>query len=89
MSFPDIESAVSTPGQLAALLRETKECLAKGVLRQVKPTSAPLALDDLWTVSDDGPWPDFIEAYFEDRQGKLYKLAVETHHGAGGTWGPA
>jgi hypothetical protein len=89
MTFPEIETRISSPGQLAAVLREAKECVAKGVLRQVKPTDAPFALDDLSTVPDAGPWPDYVEAYFEDNQGKLYKLTVETYHGAGGSWGRA
>ena len=89
MSFPEDEARISSPGELAAVLREAKQCVAQGVLRQVKPTNAPFALDDLSTVPDDGPWPDYVEAYFEDRQGKRYKLTVETYHGAGGSWGRA
>lgn len=89
MSFPDIEACISSPGELAAILREAKQCIAQGILHQVRPANAPFALDDLSAVPDDGPWPDYLEAYFEDRQGKRYKLAVETYHGIGGSWGRA
>jgi hypothetical protein len=69
-----------------AVLREVKQCVAQGILLQVKPANAPFALDDLTTVPDEGPWPDYVEAYFVDRHGKQYKLTVETYHGAGGSW---
>ncbi|HEU4577892.1 MAG TPA: hypothetical protein VFS67_06540 [Polyangiaceae bacterium] len=88
MSFPNIEARISSPGELAAVLRQAKQCVARGILRQVKPVNAPFALDDLASIPDDGPWPDYVEAYFVDRNGKQYKLTVETYHGAGGSWGP-
>jgi hypothetical protein len=87
MSFPDTEVRVSSPGGLARVLRDAKQCVAEGVLRQVRPVDAPFAIDDLLTVPDEGPWPDYLEAYFEDRQGQRYKLVVETYHGSGGSWG--
>jgi len=87
MSFPEVEARISSPGELAAVLRETKQCIAQGILRQVKPGNAPFALDDLATVPDEGPWPDYVEAYFVDRDGQQYRLRVETYHGTGGSWG--
>lgn len=86
MSFPEAEARISSPGELAAVLREAKQCIAQGILRQVKPANAPFALDDLATVPDEGPWPDYLEAYFVDEHGKQYKLTVETYHGARGSW---
>jgi hypothetical protein len=86
MIFPEIETRISSPAELSVVLREAKLCMGSGVLRQVKPTNAPFAIDDLSTVPDEGPWPDYFEAYFEDRNGKLYKLTMETYHGTGGAW---
>jgi hypothetical protein len=88
VSFPNIEARISSPGELATVLRQAKQCVARGILRQVKPANAPFALDDLASIPDDGPWPDYVEAYFVDLKGKQYRLTVETYHGAGGSWGP-
>ena len=89
MSFPEIETHISSPGELTTILRELKQCVAQGNLRHLKPNDTPLALDDFSAVPEEGPWPDYIEAYFEDPHGKRYKLIVETYHGTGGSWGPA
>lgn len=81
MSFPQFDMQISTPGQFRDLLQDVKRCLANGTLRQVKPPPehpcASIVIDDIRTVPDNGPWPDIIEAYFEDRGGK----------GSGGSWG--
>lgn len=86
MSFPEIEVSISSPSELTAVLREVKRCLRDGSLRQVKPASALFAIADLTIVPDDGPWPDYLEAYFEDSNRKRYKLTAETYHGTGGSW---
>ncbi len=49
---------------------------------------APFAIRDVHAIPDEGPWPDYVEVYFEDSRGKRYKLAVETYHGFGGSWAP-
>jgi hypothetical protein len=88
-SFPDIEIAVRSPGEFVRVLQAVREALADGTLVQVKPPDAPYALDDIRTVSDDGPWPDYVEAHFENiKTGARYRLAVETYHGSGGSWKP-
>lgn len=89
MTLLESEIRISSPQELATLLREAKQCLANGTLCQVKPADAMFALADLLAVPDDGPWPDYIEAYFEDGQGQRYKLTVESYHGVGGSWGRA
>ena len=86
MSFPRIETRISSPEQLVEVLRAAKACVSSGTLRQVTPPDAPFAVEDLSSVPDEGPWPDYVEAYFEDPQGKRYRLTVETYHGAGGAW---
>jgi hypothetical protein len=87
MNFPDVEIRIVSPSELAGLLRHAKRCVAEGTLRPVAPPAdAPFARTDLAGVPDEGPWPDYIEAYFEDARGRRYKLAVETYHGSGGSW---
>jgi hypothetical protein len=89
MVFPAVETKISSPAELTALLRNAKRCIANGTLRQVKPNDSPFVNDDLGKVPDHGPWPDYVEAYFEDCFGHRYRLAVETYHGTGGSWGRA
>jgi hypothetical protein len=89
VTFPAVETKISTPDQLTDLLRNAKQCIANGTLRQIRPVDSPLAIDDLAKVPDCGPWPDYVEAYFEDCHGQRYRLAVETYHGAGGSWSRA
>ncbi len=86
MKFPEVESRISSRGELVELLQEIKRCIAGGTLQQVKPGNAPFAVNDILTVPDEGPWPDYLEAFFEDSRARRYKLTVETFHGAGGSW---
>lgn len=85
--FPAVEMQISTPAELTTLLRSVKQCVADGRLRQVLTSSSPLTNDDLNKIPDKGPWPDYLEAFFEDGCGQRYRLAVETYHGMGGSWG--
>jgi hypothetical protein len=89
MPLPEQEVRISSAAQLRELLGEIKTCLAVGTLRQVTMTDTAFANNDISTILDEGPWPDYFEAYFEDRQGTQYRLAVETYHGAGGSWSHA
>jgi hypothetical protein len=75
MSFPEIEVSISSPSELAAVLREVKRCLRDGSLRQVQPASALFAIADLTIVPDDGPWPDYLEAYCRGQQPQ----AIQAH----------
>jgi hypothetical protein len=84
--FPYVHRRISSPAELVAVLRETKACLASGTLRPIRPADAALQFDDIVNVPDDGPWPDYLEAHFEDREGRRFKLEVETYHGTGGSW---
>src|SRR5438477_403880 len=68
MTFPEVERRISSPEALTAVLRDVKRCVANGTLRQTKPANAPLAIDDVTKVPDEGPWPDYVEAHFEDRR---------------------
>src|SRR5690606_31847902 len=82
--------AIRTPADLVGLLRELKQAVVDGDLEQVRPDPSPFATDSsVEDINDNGPWPDYIELRFRaPSDGSLYKLAVETYHGAGGTWGP-
>jgi hypothetical protein len=81
---------IETPGELAALLREIKAAIAAGILEQIRPDPSPFATDAaISDVADNGPWPDYMEMRFRvPGTAVRYKLAAETYHGAGGTWGP-
>ena len=82
--------AVQRPTELETLLRGIKEAVAAGSLRQVRPDPSPFATDlDIGDLAEHGPWPDYLEMRFDVAGSRVrYKLAVETYHGAGGTWGP-
>ena len=87
MSYPVANIQIKSLHQLTTLLGDIKAALADGALMQFVPTDAVLTLEDLNVVSDTGPWPDYIEAYFMSPiTGERYKLAAETYHGVGGSW---
>jgi hypothetical protein len=85
-SFPETDMRISSPAELKAVLKDVKRCIGDGSLRLIRPAGAAFAIDDLAAVPEEGPWPDFLEAYFEDGRGTRYRLAVETYHGTGGSW---
>ena len=73
---------------LANLLGEVKEAVRNGELHQITLPGAPFATkEDVQKLLPGGPWPDYLELHFEDRQtGKRYRLVAETYHGRGGRW---
>ncbi len=79
-----------TPAELTALMREIRQEVATGLLRQVRPDPSPFATDrSLADLAEQGPWPDYLELRFDVAGTPVrYKLSVETYHGSGGTWGP-
>ena len=81
---------IRTPSDLAVLIREIKGAVAAGILRQMRPDPSPFATDvEVSELAEDGPWPDYLEMRFAVQGARTqFKLAVETYHGAGGTWGP-
>jgi hypothetical protein len=81
--------AIRSPGELEKALRVIRGNLDDGTLVETAPfaraevgggpgpfTSIPLS----------GPWPGSIEHHFTC--GRVYRLAVETFHGSGGSWSP-
>lgn len=81
---------IHTPVELTALLHELRHAVARGDLEQLRPDPSPFATQSAVTdIPEHGPWDDYIELRFRATgTGEQYKLAVETFHGAGGSWGP-
>lgn len=87
MPFPQDEIEIRSPQEFIPFLALLKQVLRDGSLRQYKPADVLLAMDDIRTLTEEGPWPDYMEAYFEDVQSRTrYRLCVETYHGSGGSW---
>ena len=86
--FPDEHVSVASPQDLVRVLRRLRELVASAELIQMigPGTDFPSVL--LADVSDDGPWPDFLDMRFRSPAGRCYRLSVEAFHGAGGSWTP-
>ena len=68
------------------ILRDLKEKIRSGALRPTACTNALFPSVNILDIPEQGPWPDFIEACFDDATGIRYRLSVETYHGTGGVW---
>ena len=81
------EYEIRTPGELRQAIRVARDNLADGALRDMTP---PASADvDFAQLCVDGPWPDFVEHYFECATcGWRFRLAVDTYHGYRGGWEP-
>ncbi len=79
---------ISSPGELADVIRSVTEAVRAGDLRAVTPSNTPFgAAVDIQQIAPEGPWPDYLELHFEDTQtGECFRLVAETYHGAGGFW---
>jgi hypothetical protein len=78
--WPDYEM-IETPQVLRALLLKLGEAVIAGRLVQHNTEDF-----DITKYKDGDPWPnDIIICYFSDSVNS-YRLAVDTYHGAGGTW---
>ena len=84
----DAPRELDSPGRLANLLEEVKEAVRAGELIQITLPGSPFATkESVQHLLPGGPWPDYLELYFEDsRTGKRYRLVAETYHGRGGRW---
>lgn len=85
MSILESNVTISTPAELVAVLREIGVYVAQGRLRQLR-TATPLDPGLTPNLSEAGPWPDYIDMFYEDDAGSRYRLEVETYHGTGGSW---
>ena len=89
IGLPQAPQPISSPQHLVAALRQVKELLSQGTLREIESADSRFANSMVAKLSEDGPWPDYVEAHFEDCDGHRYVLVAETYHGFGGFWGPA
>ena len=81
-----VKSEIRTPGEFRKALRIIRNCLTNDAIRDItQPAHSPSGqFEDL---SESGPWPDYVEHYFECTNCDWrFRLAVETYHGAGGAW---
>jgi len=86
--FPDEHLSVASPEDLVRVLRRLRELVASGALVQMTKSGTDFPPVLLADVSDDGPWPDFLDMRFKSPAGRCYLLSVETFHGTGGSWSP-
>jgi hypothetical protein len=79
---------IESPEDLATLIEDVSQAVRDGKLKQINPNrSSFITLEDILQISPKGPWPDYLEYYFEDtKTGEQYKLIAETYHGSGGNW---
>jgi hypothetical protein len=86
--FPDEHVSVASPQDLAGVLRRLRELVATGALIPVTSSGTGFPSVQFADVSEDGPWPDFVDFRFRSPAGRCYRLSVETFHGTGGSWTP-
>lgn len=86
--FPDEHVPVTSPQDLVCVLRRLRELVAAGALVPMKPSDTDFPSVHLADISDDGPWPDFLDMRFKNLAGRCYRLSVETFRGTGGAWSP-
>ena len=77
---------INSNAQFAAVISAIqKHVSAENVVQVWQPNNPFASKDNVLSLAVEGPWPDYIEMYFEELQSsKQFKLAVETFHGAGG-----
>ena len=86
MSILERNITISSPADFIDVLREINAYVAQGRLRRLEVSSPFIPVSNLEEISEAGPWPDYVEMFLEDDSGYRYHLAVETYHGAGGSW---
>jgi len=84
--FPDEHVSIGSPQDLVGVLRQLRDLVASGALVQMNKSGTDFPSVLLADVSDDGPWPDFLDMHFSSPAGRRYRLSVETFHGTGGSW---
>ena len=81
-----LTTEIRPPGEFRKALRVIRANLSDGSIDDItQPAHSPLSkFEDL---SESGPWPDYVEHYFECTGcGWRFRLAVDTYHGGGGAW---
>ena len=76
--FPYTEVEIVSPASLRQVLRSIRECLLRGELFPVERDGKAGPLSDVTAIPPEGPWPDFIVAYFTDAENMLeFKSEVQ------------
>ena len=84
------ESEIQTPQDLTEIIRTIQFLLEKGVL--IESTYWPKdrlrpCLPSFKEIVVTGPWPDYMEYYFQEPfTGCYFQFVCETYHGLGGKW---
>lgn len=89
MTVPAAGLRIDSATSFSSILRQLKQCLVEGSLRQVHSGAPGYERVDVATLGEEGAWPDYVEAHFEESRGRRFRLSVETYHGAGGSWDAA
>ena len=78
------------PEDLKRIIREVKGKIKNGCLVEEEywpKGHVRLYQEPFDRLSEDGPWPDYIEYYFRCVEcDQLFCLKCETYHGMGGSW---
>jgi len=85
-----LEQRIRTPNVLSNIIRLIKGALEAGELHEVNfwpKHRASFHRPPFSTISEEGPWPDYMEYYFRSTiTGECFRLVCETYHGGGGQW---
>ncbi len=88
----DTTVTIDGPASLVQVLKVIRDNLADGTLKPSTywpPGQIALDLPPFGELAIDGPWPDYLEYYFACATcDRVYRLAVDTFHGRGGSWKP-
>jgi hypothetical protein len=77
----------TTVEEFKSLLSALRRKVSRGELRECKVDSPFVTEKSILDVDVDGPWPDYIEWYFESAGSlKRYKFSANTYRGSGGKW---
>jgi hypothetical protein len=83
---------IGSAAELANVLKVVRDNLEDGTLVEAAywpPGQIKMSRPSFLSIPVSGPWPDYAEYYFSCAAcGQLYRLSVETYHGAGGKWSP-
>ena len=75
---------------LVQIIHRVKKSLEEGVLSESSYWPEGRVRFHLPSFKDlpvNGPWPDYLEYYFEEPStGRRFRLVCETYHGYGGKW---
>lgn len=83
--WPDL-LIIKSPLQFKRLLNNLKYWVSTGGLKQTEMGKSGVPALPIEGISEIGPWPDYLEAYFLNDYGMLYKITMEIYHGSGGRW---